>query len=855
MSQNAIDTLSDDTLIRMATPAGGGDAASAGGKDDGNFSDSLLMSIAQQRLSDSIDTQSGAPAGIRAQVAAAQRQEDKLTTLKQFFPDAVPVEVFDPEFGAAKFGRGNFVFTNPENGQLTLFDEDIRIFGIPVPTLGDFADVGPEIAETVGGLGGGAIGAAGAATLTAPTIIGSIPAATAGFVVGEGLGSATAREMYINILDYFGETEDNRTGLERLGDFSTTAAINAAAGPIVSKVIDGVKFVAGAPIRYASRAMSVPAKEAFERMASAGVTAPTLGQVTGSPLFNLIENSVLANLPTSTVTMRNAAQQTIRQIDEATQNLAEKFGGARTTSDAAYRVMDAAQAARARYDEKVSAMYREVGNLIPDGLTSEAKNTVQFVQKYLADSKTATGKDDLGAALRQAEKVMLDAKNGALSYDRLKDFRSSLMKTVRKAESQGALDKSEQRVKELIGYVTRDLDDLVGSAGSRQMDLFDEKTGSSLGQQILDKYKAANSFVSQNQKKGGNIAFIDDVIKRGESEATGALRYVLSGSKEGAERIEKLRSQFTPEEFEVLSGYMLGKMGTPTPSAMGVSEIGEAAAREGAEVVSDAGFSPARFLTNWNNLSPEAKQALFNGTEYKDLVPKLDDLVFTIERVGKAASDMSNPSGTGRAVAAMGMLGVLGADTAFGRMMGSDGFEYGFGSLIGPYAGAKLMTNPDFVKWLTVGVEKSVYNPKSFGQHVRRLGQIFEVNPDIRDEVRGVLQGLTQETIEPLPTESSKSSNDQASVPQDNELRFRTAVPKSTADKVLPRTDELMARAQSMTVPQVGAPEEDIFEPLPEASPQSQFSVAESPTVLPNPQDREIAMRLRGPLGGIASLT
>ncbi len=63
MSQNAIDTLSDDTLIRMATPAGGGDAASAGGKDDGNFSDSLLMSIAQQRLSDSIDTQSGAPAG------------------------------------------------------------------------------------------------------------------------------------------------------------------------------------------------------------------------------------------------------------------------------------------------------------------------------------------------------------------------------------------------------------------------------------------------------------------------------------------------------------------------------------------------------------------------------------------------------------------------------------------------------------------------------------------------------------------------------------------------------------------------------------------------------------------------
>ena len=852
MTQTALETLSDDTLLRMATPAGKGMSVA----DTGDFDTSLLMDIAARRLSDSVDTQSGAPAGVRAQVAAAQRQEDKLSTLKNFFPDAVPVEVFDPEYGATKFGRGNFVFTNPETGQLTLFDEDIRLFGMPIPTLGDIADVGPEIAETVGGVGAGLLAAGAAGTAASPTIIGSVPAATAAFIAGEGLGSATAREAYISILDYFGETEDNRTGLERLGDFSTTAAINAAAGPIVSKLVDGVKFVSGAPIRYATRAMSVPAKEALERMSRAGVSSPTLGQVTGSPLFNLVENSVLSNLPTSTVTMRNNAQQTIREIDASVAKLAEQYGGARTTSDAAYRTMDAAQAARARYDEKVNEMYKAVGDLIPDDLTSQAKNTIEFTQRYLADSRSATGKEDVATALRQAEKVLQDAKDGLLTYDRLKDFRSSLMSTVRKAESQGALDKSEQRVKELVGFVTKDLDDLVGSASGRQLDMFDEGAGVNAGQEILKRYKAANAFVRENMKKGGDVAFIDDVIKRGESEATGALRFVLSGTKEGGERIEKLRRQFTPEEFNVLSGFMLGKMGTPTASVMGASEIGEAAAKEGADIVSDAGFSPARFLTNWNNLSPEAKQALFNGTEYKELVPKLDDLVFTIERVGKAASDMANPSGTGRAIAAMGMLGVLGADTAFGRMMGSDGFEYGFGSLIGPYAGAKLMTNPDFVKWLTTGVEKAVYNPKSFGQHVRRLGQIFEVNPDIRDEVRGVLQGLTQETIEPLPTEGSKSQQEKGETPRDNEIGFRTAVPKSTADRILPNTDEMMARANTMTIPQVGPPQVDVFEPLPEAEPaMPAFSVADSPTILPNPQDREIAQRLRGPLGGIASLS
>jgi hypothetical protein len=222
VTEKALETLSDDQLLSMVFP----DVPSVG-----NFDDDSLINLAQQNRLNSIDTQSGGAAGARAQVAAAQNANDKLATIKKFYPDALPVEVLDPKNGAARFGRGNFVFTNPETGTLTLFDEDVRLFGMPIPTLGDFADAGPEIAEAVGGITGGIIGAGAAATLASPTVLGSIPAATAGFVAGEGFGSAAAREAYIGILDYFGETEDNRTGTERLADFSTTAAINAAAGP------------------------------------------------------------------------------------------------------------------------------------------------------------------------------------------------------------------------------------------------------------------------------------------------------------------------------------------------------------------------------------------------------------------------------------------------------------------------------------------------------------------------------------------------------------------------------------------------------------------------------------------------
>lgn len=838
MSDSALSTLSDDILIRMASKPMADDEV------PDNFSDDFLMKLAQERLNSQVDTKSGAPSQVRGQVAVAMRPEDKLMTLRNFFPDAVPVEVFDPEFGADKFGRGNFIFTNPETGQLTLFDEDLRIFGIPVPSMGDIADVGPEIAETAGGIFGGIAGGAAGATAGAPTFLGAVPGAVAGAVAGEGLGSAAAREAYTNIIKFFGEVEDNRTGLEKFGDFSTTAAINAAAGPIVSKVAKGVKFVAGAPIRYAANSLSTPAKETLRRMTSAGVTDPTVGQVTGSPVANLFEQA-LANAPTSTRIMRENAQQTLIQLDEAVQNLAQKYGGTRTYSEAAERTMSAAQAARARYDDQVRAMYNRVGELMPSDLVSDAPAVKKFVERYLAAARTATGKPELNPALQQAEKVLRDANNGVLTYDRLKEFRTSLMHTVRRAESQGALDGPQRKVKELIGYVTKDLDDLVSRASAET------------GEDVLAAYKAANKFVADNARKGGDIAFVDKVIKAGEEQATGALRLVLRGTKEGGDAIEALRRQFKPEEFNVLSGFMLGRMGLPTASAQGVAEIGEAAAKEGARAISEAGFSPARFITNWNNLSKEAKEALFAGTEYQDLVPALDDLVFTIDRVGKAAADMANPSGTARALAAMGTLGVFGAEAGFGKLLGSEGFEYGLGGLVGPYAAAKLMTNKDFVKWLGEGVETAVYDPNSFGQHVRRLVQVFEVNPDIRDEVRAVLQGLTQDTIEPMPYETSASQPPLSALPEGNELKFRRKTDSTVADEVLPNREELLAQLSNIQLPQIEAPafEGMGFEPLPvvaETAAGGAIDFAMSPTILPRAEDRELAMRTRG--GGIAGL-
>ena len=73
-------------------------------KEYGDVTDSFINELAQARLLASVDTKTGAPANVRAAVSAAQTETDRLATLKNFYPDAVPVQALDPEFGVAKFG-------------------------------------------------------------------------------------------------------------------------------------------------------------------------------------------------------------------------------------------------------------------------------------------------------------------------------------------------------------------------------------------------------------------------------------------------------------------------------------------------------------------------------------------------------------------------------------------------------------------------------------------------------------------------------------------------------------------------------------------------------------------------------
>ena len=86
-----------------------------------------------------IEMTTGAPLGVRAAVGSSTTMQDKLATLKQYFPDAQP------------YDKDNFIYTDPKTGRATLMNErNPVLFGVPLPTMGDIAGALPEISEFVG---------------------------------------------------------------------------------------------------------------------------------------------------------------------------------------------------------------------------------------------------------------------------------------------------------------------------------------------------------------------------------------------------------------------------------------------------------------------------------------------------------------------------------------------------------------------------------------------------------------------------------------------------------------------------------------------------------------------------------
>jgi hypothetical protein len=661
------------------------------------------LTIPQLTGQEPIDLGKIAAKGVGAGVAVRERVQsgpakDQLANLKQFFPDAEP------------YGDGNFIYTDPKTRNPTLFNP-------PGLDMGDIAGHLRMGAEMVGA----GLGAAAAAPFT-PVM----PLATA---LGAGGGAAMAGTVYDAARRYLPSANPPVADSRGIGGQLTAAAGDFVMNAAGQRVGENISALAGRGVNAAVRAFQKNAPARLSDFTGANVTARP-GPLTGNRALQAAEHAAGAT-PGGATVIQNADEQTVRQIADEATRIAEQFGGGQgpTTTQAAGTVIrDAARGAVTRFQDNSDTLYNNMYRHIDPENRVGAQNilqtlygnvrqyadpaaTVQRATPVAGLTTTPLGERFAGSSLKMLEDVggSMDA-NGTLPFRVLQRLRTDIGKKL--ADPISAVSDIERgTLKDVYAALSRDLESAADAAGPEARRTFD----------------TANRYYRFNMER--NVTVLDKVLNKQWDQQ--ALGFALEGGKQGGQQLYALRRNMQAQEWDAVASTVLARMGQAKPGAQNAA--GDA-------------FSADTFLTNWNSLAPEAKQALFGGNRYAQIRPELDRLVRVIEYT-KDAGRMRNTSGSNQGWQYAGLFTALGG-MGMAAMTGNVGTAVGVGgaaagSVVGSFAAAKLLTSPRFVAWLADTTAQAAQpGANAIAPHMARLVAISKAEPEIRDAIAEYLQAV-----------------------------------------------------------------------------------------------------------------
>lgn len=214
------------------------------------------------------------------------------------------------------------------------------------------------------------------------------------------------------------------------------------------------------------------------------------------------------------------------------------------------------------------------------------------------------------------------------------------------------------------------------------------------GAETLAGPKAAHDLRRADQYYAAGQARIQTALQpfadaqSGESAYRRIVQAAQSGAGADAQRVLSLKRSLKPDEWGDISSNMISDLGKPTAGQAGMGED----------------FSVSTFLTNYEKLSPRARDVLFGsvgggGQKATGLKSDLDNLASVIGRL-KAVEKGANVSKSAVSIQGQGTIG--GGAVALGSaMMGNFAPLGAYVAALTGFAGAgEIMTNPAFVRWL-----------------------------------------------------------------------------------------------------------------------------------------------------------
>lgn len=645
------------------------------------------------------DARTGAPMEVRAAVASARTPEDRLATLRNFFPDAVPLE-----------GGENYIFTHPESGRPTLFDETEgmlpgRLGGIRLRDI--IGDGAPFLGEMIGGVAGAAAGTGG-----------GVP----GIMAGSGLGATAGRELVERTTrGVIPEAQDTRSPLQQVGDAAVSTGVNAAgegAGMALSRGLAGV-------------GRNILANPAGQAAARQGVDLST-AQASRMPGLGRVE-AWAAQHPAGAGPMGSLAQTQNRQMAELSERIGRVLAGDRAPASAAEtervvqeRIQQIYQGFQGRRQELDDRVLDLIGERTPIGLDNSRYLLMQLRSKLSRAPRSLA--PSVSGAVNRLENLLLDAeaRGGKLDFGAVREIRTSIGKLLDSPQIVGEIPSDQAgAINDVYQALKADL--LAGA------DEVSPEAGAAL--RLHDRFVR---FAREEARRGGR-AFAQRVAQQGRS-VTEAMTHIRGSSKVSGAELAAIRNTLARRSGEQL------RRGQPDPWGAVASTIWE---ELGTRAGSD-GFSPAVFLRNYRKLDPSARRVLFSGTPFREADPMIQDLLKVAGQVVEN-SQFRNFSNTGSVLITEGLFrditrnaGALaaGAVTGIGTGNAAAGLATTTAGIVGARQLAKAMASPRFVRWLSTSARQLNARPNTVPAVVARGLAIAEAEPEIAEYVRSIIDAL-----------------------------------------------------------------------------------------------------------------
>lgn len=414
---------------------------------------------------------------------------------------------------------------------------------------------------------------------------------------------------------------------------------------------------------------------------------PSVGQASGNRLLQGVEN-LLGGAPTSAGVMNRFAERQADDIGSGLQKLADDFVPNASAERAGRAIERGAQELKRDTSAVKRALYWAADRLIPDNTPAPLSNTWQTVVKLTTPDPGATATtgalvQPTIAKLRQNLEQDLAAGGGQLTYSALKRIRSDIGEAI--SNSSPLVPSTDIReLRQLYGALSRDMEGVAQTQGPA----------------AVAAAKRANNYTRAAADRLEQVERVID--KNGGPERVFAA--AMSGTRDGGTTLRAVMQSLPKEGQEAVTAAVIKRMGLANPGMQ--------------DAAGDA-FSAQTFLRKWNDVSPEARRALFDR-HGPSFTRDMDRIASVAQNIKEGANVFANPSGTANRVAAasywLSLAGAVGTGQA-----GAAGSLVGGGALANIMA--RAMTNPKAVKWLANSTALPVGSAVAQLNALRQIGE------------------------------------------------------------------------------------------------------------------------------------